>query len=99
MSLFCTYLGSVVTVWNDFGTTEKKDIYYALFRFLFLFFLQTVVQITIFFHLDVKILIINTNTINTLLYYIKKSVLFSFPVIINKTLSVSSWFCWYKERV
>ncbi len=48
MSLFCTYLGSVVTVWNDFGTTEKKDIYYALFRFLFLFFLQTVVQITIF---------------------------------------------------
>ncbi len=48
MSLFCTYLGSVVMVWNDFGTTEKKEIYYALFRFLFLFFLQTVVQITIF---------------------------------------------------
>ncbi len=34
---------------------------------LFIYFKQTVVQITIFFHLDVKILIINT--IITFLYY------------------------------
>ncbi len=37
---------------------KKKKIYYA--RFLFIYFEQTVVQITIFFHLDEKILNIIT---------------------------------------
>ncbi len=55
MSRFGTYLGSVVTVRYDFGTTgKKKEIYYA--RFLFIYFEQTVVQITFFSYLDVKIL-------------------------------------------
>ncbi len=61
MSWFGTYLGSGVTVQYDFGTTGKKQqIYYA--RFLFIYFEQTVVQITtiFFFHLDVKILNIIT---------------------------------------
>ncbi len=59
MSRFDMYLGSGVTVRYDFGTTgEKKEIYYA--RFHLIYFEQTFVQITIFFHLDVKILIINT---------------------------------------
>ncbi len=45
---FGTYLGSGVTVRYDFGTTgKKKEIYYA--RFLFIYFEQTVVKITIFF--------------------------------------------------
>ncbi len=62
MSRFGTYLGSGVTVRYDFGTTgKKKQIYYA--RFLLIYFEQTVVQIIIFFHLDVKIL-----NIITLLY-------------------------------
>ncbi len=47
MSRFGTYLSSGVTVQYDFGTTgEKKQIYYT--RFLFIYFEQTVVQITIF---------------------------------------------------
>ncbi len=55
MSRFGTYLGSGVTVRYDFGTTgKKKKIYYA--QFLFIYFEQTVVQITIFSHLDVKTL-------------------------------------------
>ncbi len=54
------------------------------------FFEQTVVQITIFFLLDVKILIINTNTIITLLYYLKKSVLFSLWAYTNKSRPLSS---------
>ncbi len=67
MSRFGAYLGSGVMVRYDFGTTgTKKEIYYAQFRFIYF----TVVQITIFFHLDAKILIINTNTIITLLYYV-----------------------------
>ncbi len=68
MSRFDTYLGSGVTVRYDFGTTGKKEIFYA--RVLFIYFEQTLVQITIFFHLDAKILFINTNTIITLLYYV-----------------------------
>ncbi len=71
MSRFGTYLGSGVTVRYDFGTTgtKKKESYYA--RFLFIYFEQTVVQIMIFFfHLDLKILIITTNTIITLLCYV-----------------------------
>ncbi len=95
MSWFGMYLGSGVTVRYDFGTTGKKEIYYA--QFLFIYFEQTVVQIIIFFHLDVKILIINTNTIITLLY---NAYLFRFhcectqikadlyPMIINKKISV-----------
>ncbi len=56
MSRFDTYLGLGVTVRYDFGTTEKKkEIYYA--RVLFIYFEQAVVQITISFHLDAKILI------------------------------------------
>ncbi len=94
---FGTYLGSRVTVRYDFGTTgTKKEIYYTWF--LFIYFEQTVV----------KILIINTNTIITLLYYVQNRFCFHcectqikaviYPVIINKTISVSSWFCW-KETV
>ncbi len=45
MSRFGMYLGSEVTVRYDFGTTGKKTIYYA--RFLFIYFEQTLVQITI----------------------------------------------------
>ncbi len=45
----------------DFGTRGKKNvIYYA--QVLFIYFEQTAVQITIVLHLDVKILLINTNT-------------------------------------
>ncbi len=51
----------------EFGTTGKKEIYHV--RVLFIYFEQTVVQIKKEFHLDAKILIINTNTIITLLYY------------------------------
>ncbi len=58
MSRFGTYLGSGVTVRYNFGTTGKKKNYYA--QFLFIYFEQTVVQITFFFHLDVKILNIIT---------------------------------------
>ncbi len=57
MSQFGTYLGSGVTVRYNFGTTGKK-IYYAWF--LFIYFEQTVVQIKIKNHLDVKILNIIT---------------------------------------
>ncbi len=46
MSRFGTYLGSGVTVRYDFGTTGEKKFYYGLF--LFIYFEQTVVQITIF---------------------------------------------------
>ncbi len=46
----------------------KKKICYA--RGFFIYFEQTVVQIKIKIHLDAKILIINTNTIITLLYYV-----------------------------
>ncbi len=68
MSRFGTYLGLGVKVRYNFSTTGiKKEIYYALF--LFIYFEQTVVQI-IKIHLDVKILIINTKTIIILLYYI-----------------------------
>ncbi len=69
MSRFGMYLGSGVMVQYDFGTTgEKTLIYYAWF--LFNYFEQTVVQIKKQIHLDVKIQIINTNTIITLLYYV-----------------------------
>ncbi len=69
MSQFGTYLSSGFTVRYDFGTTrKKKEIYYV--RGLFIYFEQTVVQIKKKFHLDAKILIINTNTIITLLYYV-----------------------------
>ncbi len=53
---------------DTISVQQGKTIYYA--RVLFLYFEQTVVQITIFFHLDVKILIINTNTIITFLDYV-----------------------------
>ncbi len=55
-------------------------------------------QIIICFHLDVKIQIINTNTIIRLFYYMKNLFCFHsectqikadiYPVIINKTISV-----------
>ncbi len=97
ISRFGTHLGSGVTVPYDFGTTEKsKEIYYA--PVLFIYFENTVVQITIFFHLDVNILIIKTNTIITLLYYVYNLSCFHcectqiqadlYPGIINKTISV-----------
>ncbi len=67
MSQFGTYLSSGFTVRYDFGTTrKKKEIYYAWG--LFIYFEQTVVQITFFS--TAKILIINTNTIITSLYYV-----------------------------
>ncbi len=53
MSRFGTYLGRGSRFDNDFVQQEKKEIYYA--RFLFIYFEQTVVQITIVSHLDVKI--------------------------------------------
>ncbi len=75
MSRFGTYLGSGVTVRYGFGTTGKKQqIYYA--RFLFIYFEQTVVQITIFSHLDVKIL-------NIITYHIYK-ICFVFIVSVHK---------------
>ncbi len=46
----------------------KKEIFYA--RVLFIYFEQTLVQIKNKFHLDAKILFINTNTIIILLYYV-----------------------------
>ncbi len=52
-------------------------IYYA--RFLFIYFEQTVVQIKKKIHLDVKILIINTNTI-IILY---KTICFVFIVSLH----------------
>ncbi len=60
-----------VTVRYNFGSTRKiQQIYYA--RFLFIYFEQTVVQITILSHLDVKILniILNYNVIYKNLQYI-----------------------------
>ncbi len=53
---------------------KKKEIYYA--RFLFIYFEQTVVQITIFSHLDVKIL-------NIITCYIYK-ICFVFIVSVHK---------------
>ncbi len=75
MSRFGTFLGSGVTVRYDFSTTgKKKEIYYA--QFLFIYFEQTVVQITIFSHLDVKIL-------NIITCYIYK-ICFVFIVSVHK---------------
>ncbi len=54
MSWFGAYLGSGVTVRYDFGTTEKIKSFFS-------FILNIVDKIKI--HLDVKTLIINTNTI------------------------------------
>ncbi len=95
MSRFGMYLGSGVMVRYDFDTTGKK-IYYA--RFLFIYFEQTVVQIKKQIHLNVKILISNTNTIITLLYYVYNLFCFHcectqikadlYPVIINKAIRV-----------
>ncbi len=74
MSRFGTYLSS------GNREKEKEQIYYA--RFLFIYFKQTLVQITIFFHIDVNILnmitlcciyiyvCIYTHTRNTFLKYI-----------------------------
>ncbi len=58
MSLFGRYLGLGVTVRYDFSTTgikkTPKQIYYA--QFLLIYFEKTGVQVTIFFHLDMKVL-------------------------------------------
>ncbi len=71
MSWFGMHLCSGVTVRYDFGTTgeKKKSAMLCFFSFI----LNTVVQIKLLY-LDVKITIINTNTITLC----TKSVLFSF---------------------
>ncbi len=75
MSRFGTYLGSGVTVWYDFGTTGENFLIY---------FEQTVVQIQKRkVHLDVKIVIIDTNTIITLCYIIYE-ICFVFIVSVHK---------------
>ncbi len=56
MSWFGAYLGSGVTVRYDFGTTEKIKSFFS-------FILNIVEKILKKIHLDVKTLIINTNTI------------------------------------
>ncbi len=87
-----------VTVRYDFGTTGEKKRN-LLCSFLFIYFEQTIVQIfNKKVHVDVKILIINTNTIITLCYIISNLFCFHcectqikadlYPVIINKTISV-----------
>ncbi len=57
-----------VTVRYDFGTTGKKiNLLCSVYFHLFLTDSSANIKE---FHLDVKILIINTNTIITLLYYV-----------------------------
>ncbi len=53
---------------DTISVQKQKDIYYSRFRFIY--FEQTVVQIKKEIHLDVEILIIKTNIIITLLYYV-----------------------------
>ncbi len=74
MSRFGTYLGLGVMVRYDFGTTGKKKS--TMLGFFFIYFEQTVVQITIFSHLDVKIL-------NIITCYIYK-ICFVFIVSVHK---------------
>ncbi len=57
----------MVTVRYDFGTTEKKK---STMLGFFSFNLNSSSNLKTKVHLDAKILIINTNTIRTLLYYV-----------------------------
>ncbi len=82
MSQFGTYLCSGVTVQYDFGTTgEKKRILLCSVSF-HLFWTDSNANYNIL-HLDVKILIINTNTFIKLCY-IMYTIYFVFIVSVHK---------------
>ncbi len=72
---------------DTISVQQEKKIYYA--RFLFIYYEQTVVQITIFFHLDVKILNIIT------LGYIYKNLQYIYIHKINKFLK----YIWFSLQI